>query len=833
VDGQVGQLAYSAANAVVGAMATDGWKAAQGLFRRWFKSRRRQGLDDVNGLLEDWRRQLVRAQQKPDSAEYWKYYAEIQAALTMRFIAATEDDAAARAELHRLGAEWLALPGVAAQVAGSQAHLARVYGELLEEPETSARVSPALRRSEEASAPSIGNLLPATTTRFTDRDELLDRLCPRIVHPEDRIRVLNLCGEGGVGKTALAAKIAESVASSFHGRLYVDLRGSTGEGAVEPAAALERLLREIEGGDGRILGDERWRLDAYRRLTAGMDLLFLLDDAASFAQVRPLISASPTSLTIVTSRDPMPGLAQEFGATIVRVPRFDDANSLKLLRRVAGLDDLVDPSATPVSAAQLEAVIRQCAGLPLAVCIMAARIAVGDVDLDQYLESAGSTGAPARPDVLAGYRSLPPEAVRLHRLLCYRPWPSITAGPAAAAIGVHAEVAEPLLELLLDVGLLEQAQGSTVEKPRYKVPKLVREEALRMVRTPHDVQGAVAGTRAMVCWYLAFAVFADWEVNGRWRLGPLYEPLEKARDEARRTRFPEPRRYADKVAALAALEGEFGNLEEAVRAAADQRLHGLVSQLCEALWGFFLMRGRAVECVAVHRFGVAAAVASGDLRMQARMRVQLAFGLLWQERFDEAEAEFEHGFAADRAAGHDRGLATALESVGLVWLAREDFARAAELFLEARVFAERVGAPRALALLHYHYGRALSGLGRFDEAESEFGLAMAKFNAEVRPRDAFNEGKVMMGGAQKALRAGHPEQARGLLAEAAQVMADEGAVVTQGQVSVLRAWCAELMGDFVAERAFLVEAQDFYVQTGSSLAPKVRDRIRFLDAAIG
>jgi tetratricopeptide (TPR) repeat protein len=825
---EIGQLAYSAANAVVGAMATDGWGAAKGLFRRWVKGHRRGGSDDLVGLLEQWREQLVRSGRQPDSEEFWRRYEQVQAALTVRFAMAAADDLEAQVELRRLRAEWLALPGVSARVAGSAAHLARVYGELLDEPRASA--PPAFRRPALAAGRAVADLMPPGTSRFTDREEVLDLLRTRIERREDRLRIVNLCGEGGIGKTELAVKVSELVASSFpHGRLYADLRGSTGEGAAEPAEALERFLRAFDDRTAEVPGGEQARLDLYRSLTAGLGLVVLLDDAAAFAQVRPLIPASPTSLTIVTSRDPLPGLVEEFGATVVRVPPLDDANSLKLLRAVAGLDDPADPAA-PASAVRLESVIRRCAGLPLAVCIEAARLAVGNVD--QYLEPQAPVGEPARPELLAGYRDLPPEAVRLHRLLCERPWPSITAGPAAAAIGADEPVAATLLERLFQVNLLERASGSTVESPRYRVQNRVREEARRQVRTVEDARDVVAGTRAIVCWYLAFAVLADWHVNSRWRLGPLYDALKAARAEAIRTGVPERRDYPDEAAALTALEAEFDNLREAVQAADHHLFYDLVCQLCEAMWGVFLMRGHSQECVAVHRLGVVAAAATGDLKMRARMHVQLAFGLLWQDRLAEAEQEFELGFAADRQAGHDQGLATALESVGLVWLAREDFERAAQLFLQARTAAERAGDPRALALLDFHYGRALSGLGRFEEADVQFDRATVAFGG-IRPRDEYNEGKILMSRGEAALRAGHPERAENPLAEAARILAEKGALATQGQVAVLRAWCARELGDLAAERRFLVDAQDFHARAGSRLAPRVLDRIRFLDAVSG
>jgi tetratricopeptide (TPR) repeat protein len=836
VDAELGQVVYSAANALVAAMATDGWSTAKGRLGRWLKRHRRgdaDGPDDTDAVLvklEDLRAELMSARNDPGRERFWRLYEELQAALTLRLAMVTAGDGDARAELERLHAEWLQLPGVSARSAGSSAHLARAYGELLVEPRGSG-AAPALPRRPAAIAPGrpVRNLAPPTTARFIDREELLTRLQARIERPENATRIVNLCGEGGIGKTALAVKLWELVASSFpHGLLYADLRGSTGESAVEPGSVHDRFLRALDIDASAIPGDEQARLDLYRGLTAELDLVLLLDDAASVAQVRPLISASPGSLTIVTSRDPLQGLVQEYGATVVRIPPLDDANSLRLLRAVAGLDDPADSFATPVSAAELEARVRRCAGLPIAVCIEAARLAVGD--LDQSAEATSPAAQSSGPDLLAGYRDLPPEAVRLHRLLCAHPWPSVTAGPAAAAAGVDDEATAAMLNRLFQANLLERAPGSTALSPRYRVHDRVREEACRRVGTVAEAAEAVAATRAIVCWYLAFAVLADWQVIARWHLGPLYEPLDERRRAAERTGVPEQTRYADKGEALKALESELDNLVEAVRAADRHLFYDLVCQLCEAQWSVLFRRGHHQEWIAVHRLGVKAAVETGDRRMEARMHVQLAFGLMGQDRLADAEQEFELGLAADRAAGHDQGLATALESLGLLALGREYFERAAELFAEARTVAERIGNPRALALLEHHYGRALSGLGRFDEAQVQFDRAAAAFRA-LRTRDEYNEGRVLMSRGEAALRAGLPERAREVLAEAAGIMAAEKSLVMQAQVAVLRAWCARESGDLAAERVFLVEAQDLHTRTGSRLAPRVGERIRFLDAA--
>jgi tetratricopeptide (TPR) repeat protein len=291
-----------------------------------------------------------------------------------------------------------------------------------------------------------------------------------------------------------------------------------------------------------------------------------------------------------------------------------------------------------------------------------------------------------------------------------------------------------------------------------------------------------------------------------------------------------PARYPDRHAALAALEAEFENLVEAVRAADRHMFYELTSQLCEAMWSVLFRRGHTDEWIAVHRLGVDAAGKSGDLTMEARMHVQLAFGLMAQDRLAEAEQEFTLGLAAARAAGHDQGRATALESLGLLLLGRESFDRAADLFAEARTVAERVGDPRALALLEHHCGRALAGLGRFEEASLQFDRALAAFRA-LTIRDNYNEGRILMSRAEASLRAGRPEQAGEVLADAARIMTAEDSLVMQAQVAVLRAWYARESADLLAERLFLVQAQELHQRAGSRLTPRVSERITFLDAA--
>ena len=812
-------------------MATDGWATVRGRLGKWFAQHRRSSADieSVMGKLEELREELVRAKlHGPDAEPFQHLYEALQVALTLRLAEVISADPAARAELERLGAEWLELPGVSAGSAGSAANVARGYLELLADPRASGggrgRGATPLPPGS-STGPRIPNLAPPVSAHFVNREELLARLQAWIARLDGRTRIVNLWGEGGIGKSALAAKLWESVRPSFpFGLLYVDLRGTTGEGAVDPASALTRFLRALGVAASDIPGDDEAQLDLYRMLTADLGLVVLLDDAASVAQIRPLISASPNSLTIVTSRDPLRGLVEQYGAAIERIPPLDSANSLKLLRAVAGLDD-DSAEADGVAPADLDERASRCAGLPIALCVEGARYAVGEGADEPARREASEAPASRGPasqsqglDLLAAYQDLPSQTARLHRLLCAEPWPFITAGPASAVAGVDEVTAAQMLGRLYDANLLEPAPGNSAASPRYRIHDLVREQAGRRTLTEDGPTEIVAAARAGVSWYLAFAVLADWQVIDRWRLGPLYAPLR------------ERTAYAGDTDALDALESQLDNLVEAVRVADRHMFYDLVTQLCESLWSVFFRRGHHQEWIAVHRLGVAAAVATGDPRMESRMRVQLAFGLMGQDRLAEADEQFGLGLEAARIAGHDQSIATALESLGLLCLSRGQFERAAELLGEARVVAERAGNPRALALLEHHLGRALSGLGRFDEATEQFNRAFAAFQA-LETRDEYNEGRILMSRAENALRQGRPEQAREVLGEAASIMVERGSLVQQAQVAVLRAWCARESGDLAAERGFLVEAQSLHAQAGSRATPRVTQRIAFLDAA--
>lgn len=91
--------------------------------------------------------------------------------------------------------------------------------------------------------------LPLVTPHFVDRHEgmaVLDRVAAELGGAVGAPKLVLLTGQGGVGKTALAAAWASRNAETFaDGQLYADLRGFAGDNPVDPEEVLGGFLRAL------------------------------------------------------------------------------------------------------------------------------------------------------------------------------------------------------------------------------------------------------------------------------------------------------------------------------------------------------------------------------------------------------------------------------------------------------------------------------------------------------------------------------------------------------------------------------------------------------------
>ncbi|MFJ2744325.1 BTAD domain-containing putative transcriptional regulator [Streptomyces sp. NPDC087440] len=343
-------------------------------------------------------------------------------------------------------------------------------------PTPSATVTVAPRATVPAQLPSDVASFTGRTAELASLDRLLDRL------GGGALPVGSVAGTGGVGKTALAVHWAHQVAARFpDGQLFADLRGYDGEEAPRrPEAVLDGFLRALGVPAPQIPADRHERADLFRSVLDGRRVLIVLDNARSFAQIRPLLPGTGQSCVLVTGRDAMEaGLAGDYSFQSLNLGALDESEATALLARVAG-DDRV--TADPVGAARLGAL---CDRLPLALRIAAARLAAKPhwsvrtlvtrlEDQRRRLDELSPDERGVRAGLRLSYRDLAPDAARMFRRLGLLSVPDFAAWAGAALLDIDPVDAEDLIEELVDAQLLEPRRAGADGQVRYRLQELVR-----------------------------------------------------------------------------------------------------------------------------------------------------------------------------------------------------------------------------------------------------------------------------------------------------------------------------------------------------------------------
>jgi DNA-binding SARP family transcriptional activator len=290
---------------------------------------------------------------------------------------------------------------------------------------------------------SPAQLLP-DLPHFTGRAENLRRALA-LIHGQAEagaLRIVAIEGIPGVGKTTLATHLAYRVADEFpDGQLYADLRGLDPDAALAPGEVLQAFLHALGVRGPDIPEGDLARSGLYRSVLAERRVLIVLDNVRDADQVRPLLPGAPGSLVLVTSRFSLAGLAATHGAHVLALDVLpkDEAREL-MISRVGSGRALADRQA-------LDEIVERCAGLPLALAVVAARVmsrpgyrlsAVARELHDAQGSLDGFGADDPDSDLRAifswSYRDLSPAAARLFRLLAVHPGPDVTL-PAAASLG--------------------------------------------------------------------------------------------------------------------------------------------------------------------------------------------------------------------------------------------------------------------------------------------------------------------------------------------------------------------------------------------------------------
>jgi DNA-binding SARP family transcriptional activator len=334
--------------------------------------------------------------------------------------------------------------------------------------------------------------LPADLLRFTGRKDELNQVEASVPDGDGRAAAATsvIHGMAGIGKTALALHAAHRLISRFpDGQLYVNLRGfDPAATAFDPADALAEFLEALGTRARDIPASLSARSAKYRSVLAGRRVLVLLDNARDAEQVRPLLPGTPGCLALVTSRNQLFGLAVSHQARAIALGQFDARESGEFLASALGAARTeAQPDAT-------DSIIESCAGLPLALAIVAARAAHSpelplDIVARQLHASRGGLeaftldadpAANARSVFSWSYKALSPRAARLFRLLALHPGPDFTAQAAAALTAQPTDQARPLIEELANASLLIEHTHA-----RHTWHDLLRAHAAELLHT-HD-----------------------------------------------------------------------------------------------------------------------------------------------------------------------------------------------------------------------------------------------------------------------------------------------------------------------------------------------------------
>ncbi|MCG8924272.1 tetratricopeptide repeat protein [Lentzea sp. CC55] len=587
--------------------------------------------------------------------------------------------------------------------------------------------------------------LPADLPDFVGREDELTALST------STSAVLAITGPPGVGKTALAVKLAHRIRDRFpDGQLHVDLRGFAVGPAVGLDQALGRFLRALGVPPANVPPGRDEQIALYRSKLRGRKVLVLLDNAT---ELSPLVPGVEGCTAIVTSRNELPG------QTGLAVLADDEAGALL---------DRMGVDGSPDDRAEL---IRLCAHLPLALRIAGAHLA--DRHLPDYLDELRGDGrldaleiegdAAVRAAFALSHKALPDDARHLFGLLSVHPGADFDVEDTAALADLSIEDAARLLDVLVGAGLVQRAEE-----------QFVLHDLIRLFASEQAGEEAQQALHRLLSYYTATASQAA-------------EILVPAMTQLQRPALAVPgRRFATAVQARGWLDAKRAVLVAAVQVAP----HPFACHLADALRGYLNNNGYRPEQRVVLAAGLASARSAGDRAGETAMlngtgqlhwrlgafaealrfydaAVELAAsdlmkgtllsnaGLVKRDMGDFAGALADLERARRLSRSHPALHVNVVLNLGTVHGVRAELRKAAAHFEEAWRLAERHASPGSVAAAREGLGVALIELGRYEEARPHLESALAGYREVGRSKP-----NLLVNLADLTAAAGRDEEAR-------------------------------------------------------------------------
>lgn len=582
----------------------------------------------------------------------------------------------------------------------------------------------------------VRNDLPRDLPDFTGRQESLRRLEEVARAGEERAQVCVITGSGGEGKTTTAVRFGYEAAKHYpDGQLFIDLYGyTTDREPLDAASALGALLRAV-GVEPEAVPDSLDERSALWRATLmGRKALLVLDNAASYAQVSPLLLSSPGSMTLITTRNDLSGLS---GARFLSLGVFDEQSSLELFGRVLGEERV---RREPDEAREI---IRICGGLPLALRVVAGRmlsrpkwsfahVARRLGEQNRKFRELQVEGQSVESAIDLSFQSLNSQQTRAFLLLGLMIGSTIDLGGASALLDMTLEGADDILQELVGVCLLEEPQGDV-----YRL---------------HDLIGAFSRDRA------ALSLPAGEIGAARFRLAEQYMATAQHAADLLGPRGHEDVEvrpgYRTELSGREDAEGWFAlhqeNLAETIEYFASHDNGEYAWRMADAVWRFYALHGQMGLLISSHQRALQISDKQGNRRGRAVTLIGLGIAHCLSGRFDESLSLLTEAHGLLASIGDSRGLVRVLANLGMVYERVGRFADAAEAIQDVLDYAVQLEDVRLEALQWGGLAVVKQALGEYAEALHCAGRSVAKATGEDQD-EARAHAKRVMGEARVGL----------------------------------------------------------------------------------
>jgi DNA-binding SARP family transcriptional activator/tetratricopeptide (TPR) repeat protein len=697
--------------------------------------------------------------------------------------------------------------------------------------------------------------LPLANGDLFGRDDLLFRLSQRLAptgpEPSQYVRIVTLAGPAGIGKTAIALRVAHSLRDAFpDGQLFASLQEGDGRPR-GPSALLERFLRSFGVAASKVPSELEDRAALYRSWLAGRRVVLVLDDAVSVAQVRPLLPGSPSCAVIITSRGRLAGLP---GTEHVELDCLDEESGMKLLARAVGAQRTeAEPEAT-------RELIRLCERLPLTLRIAAAKLMarphwrIGQLvrrirDEQRRLDELDVDGVSVRAALSCSYRILSCDHQRLLRRLGMLGAVDFGVWVAAPLMDTDVDTGADLLDVLVEAHLVEVC-GSTDGHVRFHLHDLVRIYAAeRLAEEEPAVERAGVFGRLLGAWLFLSAEAHRREYGGDFVLLHGLAPLWPFADDTVDDLLVDPMGWlrAEHVALVAAIH-------EASKAGLDEYGWDLATTAVT----LFESGAYGDDWRETHEAALSAVRRAGNLRGEAalllslgtlalRDSIQAARGYYQRALEFFRELSDPHGQAlslsglafTDRLGGqydvalcHHRAALDGFQDVGdhiseahtlrdmaEIHMDQQRHELAQEVLDEAGAVCQKFGARRVAAQVEHQFGELYLRTGELERAEEAFESARSQTCAVG---DLLGQAYAALGlGTARFMRKDHA-QARIDLRWALTACEQAGDHLVRGRILFALAELDFEQGDVAAAMSGLRDARDIFGELGSAAVWRAR-----------